>query len=103
MIRFTDQFWEIECQGCGPNRKARAGKAPAPLYERLPHGPHRSSAEAVLRNQRARMHGAMVEAVAMHGYERTSVKQVVGLAGVSRRSFYEQFANKQECFLATST
>ncbi|HEX3434619.1 MAG TPA: TetR/AcrR family transcriptional regulator [Solirubrobacteraceae bacterium] len=78
-----------------------AGKAPTPLYERLPHGPHRLSAEAVLRNQRTRMHGAMVEAVAMHGYERTSVKQVVGLAGVSRRSFYEQFANKQECFLAT--
>jgi AcrR family transcriptional regulator len=47
------------------------------------------------------MHGAMIEAVAHNGYERTSVKQVVGLAGVSRRSFYEQFANKQECFLAT--
>ena len=47
------------------------------------------------------MHGAMVEAVAAHGYERTSVKEVVGLAGVSRRSFYEQFANKEECFLAT--
>ncbi|HTZ85286.1 MAG TPA: TetR/AcrR family transcriptional regulator [Solirubrobacteraceae bacterium] len=43
----------------------------------------------------------MIEAVAANGYERTSVKQVVGLAGVSRRSFYEQFANKQECFLAT--
>jgi AcrR family transcriptional regulator len=78
-----------------------AGKAPAPLYERLPHGPHRLGAEAVVRNQRTRMYGAMIEAVAMHGYERTSVKQVVGLAGVSRRSFYEQFANKQECFLAT--
>jgi AcrR family transcriptional regulator len=43
----------------------------------------------------------MVEAVAENGYELTSVKQVVGLAGVSRRSFYEQFANKEECFLAT--
>lgn len=74
---------------------------PAPLYERLPHGPHRLGAEAVLRNQRTRMHGAMIEAVAINGYERTSVKQVVGLAGVSRRSFYEQFANKQQCFLAT--
>jgi AcrR family transcriptional regulator len=42
----------------------------------------------------------MVEAVAERGYERTSVKQVIGLAGVSRRSFYEQFANKEECFLA---
>jgi AcrR family transcriptional regulator len=73
----------------------------APMYERLPHGPHRLGAEEVVRNQRNRMYGAMIEAVAEHGYERTSVKQVVGLAGVSRRSFYEQFANKQECFLAT--
>jgi AcrR family transcriptional regulator len=73
----------------------------SPLYQRLPHGPHRLGTEQVIRNQRARMHGAMVEAVATNGYERTSVKQVVSLAGVSRRSFYEQFANKQECFLAT--
>jgi TetR/AcrR family transcriptional regulator len=78
-----------------------AGKAPGPLYQRLPHGPHRLGADAVVRNQRTRMYGAMVEAVSANGYERTSVKQVVGLAGVSRRSFYEQFANKQECFLAT--
>jgi TetR/AcrR family transcriptional regulator len=76
-------------------------QAPAPLYQRLPHGPHRLAAGEVVRNQRTRMHGAMIEAVARHGYERTSVKQVVGLAGVSRRSFYEQFANKQECLLST--
>ncbi len=77
------------------------GSSPAPLYRRLPHGPHRMGPEEVVLNQRTRMHGAMIEAVAANGYEHTSVKQVVGLAGVSRRSFYEQFANKQECFLAT--
>jgi AcrR family transcriptional regulator len=77
------------------------GHTPSPMYQRLPHGPHRLGSEAVRRNQRTRMHGAMVEAVAINGYERTSVKQVVSLAGVSRRSFYEQFANKQDCFLAT--
>ena len=82
-------------------RAARKQTGPAPIFERLPHGPHRLGAEQVVRNQRARMHGAMVEAVATSGYERTSVKQVVALAGVSRRSFYEQFANKQECFLST--
>jgi AcrR family transcriptional regulator len=43
----------------------------------------------------------MVEAVASNGYAGTSVKQIIGLAGVSRRAFYEQFANKEECFLAT--
>ncbi|HEX4115054.1 MAG TPA: TetR/AcrR family transcriptional regulator [Solirubrobacteraceae bacterium] len=55
----------------------------------------------VAKNQRRRMYGAMIEAVAASGYGRTSVKQVVMLAGVSRRAFYEQFANKEECFLAT--
>jgi TetR/AcrR family transcriptional regulator len=76
-------------------------KATAPLYERLPRGPHQMEPDEVAENQRRRMYGAMVEAVATNGYGRTSVKQVVSLAGVSRRAFYEQFANKQECFLAT--
>jgi AcrR family transcriptional regulator len=73
----------------------------APIYRRLPRGPHSLGAKEVARHQRLRMHGAMVEAVSISGYADTSVKQVIGLAGVSRRSFYEQFANKQECFLAT--
>jgi AcrR family transcriptional regulator len=73
----------------------------APLYERLPRGPHRMDPDEVAENQRRRMYGAMIEAVAANGYGRTSVKQVVTLAGVSRRAFYEQFANKEECFLAT--
>jgi AcrR family transcriptional regulator len=72
-----------------------------PIYKRLPHGPHRLERDEVVLHQRARIHGAMVEAVARHGYEGTSVKQVITLAGVSRRSFYEQFANKEECFLTT--
>lgn len=43
----------------------------------------------------------MIESIAQRGYSRTTVAHVIGLAGVSRRAFYEQFANKQECFLAT--
>jgi TetR/AcrR family transcriptional regulator len=87
-------------------RAGRAGRDAAPnrikpLYKRLPHGPHRLARDEVILHQRARIHGAMVEAVAECGYEGTSVKQVISLAGVSRRSFYEQFANKQESFLAT--
>jgi TetR/AcrR family transcriptional regulator len=73
----------------------------APLYKRLPHGPHRLKRDEVVLNQRARIHGALIEAVAHDGYEGTSVKQVIELAGVSRRSFYEQFANKEDCFLVT--
>lgn len=78
-----------------------ATRSIAPLYQRLPRGPHQLAPKEVARHQRLRMHGAMVEAVAANGYANTSVKQVIGLAGVSRRAFYEQFANKEECFLAT--
>ncbi len=73
----------------------------SPIYKRLPHGPHRLGRSAVVRNQRLRMHGAMIEAVAESGYEATTVADVIGLAGVSRRSFYDQFANKEDCFLLT--
>jgi AcrR family transcriptional regulator len=71
------------------------------VYRRLPHGPNGMSRDEVARNQRARMYGAMIEAVAERGYSRTTVAHVIGLAGVSRRAFYEQFANKEACFLAT--
>jgi AcrR family transcriptional regulator len=85
-----------------PNGSQRtASPRTGPIYKRLPHGPHRLERNEVVLHQRARIHGAMVEAIARSGYDRTSVKQVIGLAGVSRRSFYEQFANKEACFLAT--
>jgi AcrR family transcriptional regulator len=57
--------------------------------------------EDVARHQRARLYGGMIESIAERGYHRTTVAHVIGLAGVSRRAFYEQFANKEECFLAT--
>jgi AcrR family transcriptional regulator len=72
-----------------------------PLYKRLPHGPHGLDREAVARHQRARLYGGMVEAVYQRGYAATSVAHVITLAGVSRRAFYEQFSNKQDCFLST--
>lgn len=52
-------------------------------------------------NQRARLYGAMAHAVARNGYQATSVAEVIGLAGVSRTTFYAHFANKQNCFMAT--
>jgi AcrR family transcriptional regulator len=57
--------------------------------------------EQVARHQRARLYGAMIESVAQRGYTNTTVAHVIGLAGVSRRAFYEQFSNKEACFLAT--
>jgi AcrR family transcriptional regulator len=71
------------------------------MYRRLPHGPHGMGREAVARHQRARLYGAMIEAIDRQGYKATTVAHVIALAGVSRRAFYEQFANKEDCFLAT--
>ncbi|HEY7836176.1 MAG TPA: TetR/AcrR family transcriptional regulator [Solirubrobacteraceae bacterium] len=71
------------------------------MYRRLPHGPSGMAREEVERNQRSRLHGAMIEAVSRNGYERTTVAHVIALAGVSRRAFYELFANKEECLLGT--
>jgi AcrR family transcriptional regulator len=71
------------------------------MYRRLPHGPHGMGRDAVARHQRARLFGAMIEAIHRPGYKGTTVAHVIALAGVSRRAFYEQFANKEDCFLGT--
>ncbi len=42
----------------------------------------------------------MAAAVAEKGYAETTVSDVVDRAGVSRRTFYEQFPDKEACFLA---
>jgi AcrR family transcriptional regulator len=85
----------------GSGKAKQAAAKIMPIYARLPRGPHPLGAPGVARNQRIRIHGGMIEAVAERGYPQTSVKLVIGLAGVSRRSFYEQFSGKEECFMAT--
>jgi len=52
-------------------------------------------------HQRARLHEAMVELVAEHGYDAVSVAALVKRAHVSKRDFYKHFSGKEECFLAT--
>lgn len=49
--------------------------------------------------QRARLLAAMAHVVATRGYAATTVAHVVREAGVSRTTFYEQFASKEACFL----
>ena len=60
----------------------------------------RLPAEEVAHNQRRRLLAAMVASVAEHGYERTTVGDVVEMSGVSRTAFYRHFANKEDCFVA---
>lgn len=50
--------------------------------------------------QRERLIDAMARTVAAQGYAATSVADVLREAGVSRRTFYERFSDKEDCFLA---
>jgi AcrR family transcriptional regulator len=67
----------------------------------LPRGPQALPRETVAAHQRERLFKAMVEAVDERGFAATTISDLVSRAGVSRRSFYEHFHNKDECLLAT--
>jgi AcrR family transcriptional regulator len=66
----------------------------------LPRGRHAAPREVVATSQRERLLVAMADAVADKGYAGAAVADVIERAGVSRRTFYEHYANKEECFLA---
>jgi AcrR family transcriptional regulator len=68
--------------------------------ERLPAGRHGLTRDQVRESQRSRMQRAMAEEVAANGYASTPVAAVLKRAGVSRETFYQHFANKEECFLS---
>src|SRR5882724_3806888 len=68
------------------------------LVARLPSGRHGLAREAVVASQRGRLLDAMAEVVAEKGYQATTVADVVERAGVSRRTFYEQFPDREACF-----
>ena len=77
-----------------------ASHFPPASSSRLPSGRHGLPREAVVASQRARLIDAMAQVVAEKGYAATTVADVVEWAGVSRRTFYEQFSDKEACFLA---
>jgi len=66
----------------------------------LPRGRNAARREVVYESQHRRLLAAMVEAVAEKSYARVAVADVIERAGVSRKTFYEQFADKEDCFLA---
>jgi AcrR family transcriptional regulator len=66
----------------------------------LPRGRHHLTREEVQASQRTRILEAMIEEVAARGYAATSVAHITTRAGVSRKSFYEQFADKRDCYYA---
>lgn len=73
----------------------RAGEDPR---TKLPPGPGLPR-QQVVAHQTARIEAALVEMVAERGYEGLKVRELVKVAGVSTRAFYEHFASKEDCFL----
>lgn len=66
----------------------------------LPRGRGRMSAEQVRAVQRSRILRAAIGAFAEVGFHAATVADIVTRARVSRSAFYQQFADKEECFLA---
>ena len=78
-------------------RRTQGQRAPRRLGQ-IPGGRHGLAPEAVAESQRARLLAGMADAVAEHGYAETSIADVIARAGVSRKTFYQQFDGKDECF-----
>ena len=77
---------------------ASRNKPAAP--SRLPRGRHPLTQAAVAGSQRVRLLDAVARVVADKGYGAATVADVIALAGVSRRTFYELFPGLEDCFLA---
>lgn len=80
--------------------RARTPRKLADGQERLPPGRHGLPRELVAENQRERLLNGVVEAVAEHGYNATTIGAITEAAQISRRTFYEYFKDKEGCFLA---
>lgn len=80
--------------------RARTSHRLADGQERLPPGRHGLPRELVAENQRERLLNGVVEAVAEHGYNATTIGAITEAAQISRRTFYEHFKDKEGCFLA---
>jgi AcrR family transcriptional regulator len=88
------------------SRKARPGSGGGPRRpsrrrpDQIPGGRHGLAPEEVAESQRSRIVSAMTDAVGRDGYQAARVADVISHAGVSRKTFYEHFEDKEHCFIA---
>ena len=76
-----------------------SAQTPGEPYRRLSPRAHGLDPEGVVRDQRERLRGAIVQLVSERGLLATSVTDLTRLSRVSRLTFYDLYADKQECFL----
>ena len=66
----------------------------------LPPGRHGLPRSFVVQNQRERILAAVADVASAASYAEMTVEGIIVTAGVSRRTFYEHFENKDDAFLA---
>lgn len=66
----------------------------------VPRGRHAPPLEVRLAQQRERLFDAAASVFATTGYADASAESISRAAGMSKATFYEHFANKEECILA---
>ncbi|TMQ10642.1 MAG: helix-turn-helix transcriptional regulator, partial [Deltaproteobacteria bacterium] len=66
----------------------------------LPRGRHKLDPQLVAASQRQRLIEAIVELVAERSYPDVTIGDIVARAGTAKRTFYDHFADKLQCFLA---
>ncbi len=86
--------------GSSSRRPSRVDDASLMTITSLRGGRHSLPREQVDGMQRARIVSAMVEVASEHGFLGAAVGRVVKRAGVSRRTFYDLFDGREDCFLA---
>jgi len=87
-------------KGAAQKGKAKGATVSPGSSPRLPAGRHGLPREFIEQNQRERIITALVDTVADKGYNAATVADITKAASVSRRTFYEHFADKEACFLA---
>jgi AcrR family transcriptional regulator len=66
----------------------------------IPRGRHAPPLEVRLQRQRARLYAAAAKVFARSGYAEASAEAISREAGMSKATFYEHFANKEEAIIA---
>jgi AcrR family transcriptional regulator len=83
-----------------PRKRSAGSDEYPPELARLPPGRHGLPREFVAHNQRERLIAGIAEAISENGYSGTTIAHITRAAAVSRRTFYEHFPSKDDCFVA---
>jgi AcrR family transcriptional regulator len=77
-----------------------AGRPTDPVPTTVPRGRHAPPIDVRLDVQRRRLFRAAATVFSRHGYADATAEAISREAGMSKATFYEHFANKEECILA---